>query len=101
MSGKHYNRSVLCHKTMYEALQLLRFQEYLDTLDDESQEGIASLIVNIHIAFEEDDHRLLHEYINSEQMAELRDGYESFIAHSSSKSMTFAYWTMYIQMIGN
>ena len=38
LSGKHYNRSVSCHKVMYEALQRLRFQSFLDSITDENQE---------------------------------------------------------------
>lgn len=30
LSGKHYNRSVLCDKIMYQALQRLRLQAFLD-----------------------------------------------------------------------
>ncbi|CAB4001806.1 Hypothetical predicted protein, partial [Paramuricea clavata] len=97
MSGKHYNRSLLCHKTMYEALQRLRFEEFLDTLDDESQEDISSFVETMKKAFEEDQ---LREYINSEQMEQLCERYEAFIVESSARSLTFAYWSMYIQMTG-
>ena len=99
MSGKHYNRSLFCHKTMYEALQRLRFEEFLDTLDDESQEDISSFVGNMKNAFEEEDQ--LHEYINSVQMEQLCERYEAFISESSAKSLAFAYWSMYIKMIGN
>lgn len=30
LSGKQYNKSVACHKTMYEALQRIRFEAFLD-----------------------------------------------------------------------
>ena len=53
MSGKHYNRSLLCHKTMYEALQRLRFEEFFDSLDNESQEDISSFVVTMKKPFEE------------------------------------------------
>ena len=96
MSGKHYNRSLLCHKTMYEALQGLRFEEFLDSLDNESQEDISSFVVTMKKAEDQ-----LYEYINSEQMEQLCERYEAFIEESSAKSLTFAYWRMYIQMSGN
>ena len=38
LSGKHYNRSLSCHKIMYEALQRQRFQAFLDFTTDENQE---------------------------------------------------------------
>ena len=84
---------------MYEALQRLRFEEFLYSLDDASQEDISSFVATMKKAFEEEDQ--LHEYINSEQMEQLCERYEAFIAESSAKSLTFAYWSMYIQMTGN
>jgi hypothetical protein len=51
LSGKHYNRSVLCHKMMYEALQRLRFEAFLDTLEEEYQETIYSLIMTMQDSF--------------------------------------------------
>ena len=35
MSGKHYNRAILCHKTMAEALERLLFQKFVE-LEDSS-----------------------------------------------------------------
>lgn len=99
MSGKHYNRSLFCHKTVFEAMQRLRIEEFLDTLDDDSQEKISSFIVTMRKSFEEEDQ--LDKYINSEQMQHFCESYDAFITESSAKSQTFAYWSMYIQMIGN
>ena len=35
MSGKHYNRSMHCHKVMCKALHRLRFQVFLDSVSDD------------------------------------------------------------------
>ena len=32
ISGNHYNKSLICHKTLSEAMHRLRIQEYLDHL---------------------------------------------------------------------
>ena len=98
MSGKHYNRSVLCHKVMYEALQRLRITEFLDTLDEESQENVSSFVVTMKQAFDEDGQ--IDECINTDVMEEICQHYDDFIAESSAKSLTFAYWSMYIHMTG-
>ena len=47
MTGKHYNRSVHCHKIMSEALHRLRFQAFLDCLDDEDSNDVATLISDL------------------------------------------------------
>ena len=54
LSGKHYNRSVSCHKVMYEALQRLRFQSFLDSITDENQE-LASFIESMARSFPDDE----------------------------------------------
>lgn len=44
LTGKHYNRSIRCHKVMYEALMHLLFQSYLETLPLEVQEETEDFI---------------------------------------------------------
>lgn len=86
-----------CHKTMYEALQRLRFEAFLDTLEDESQDSIYSFIMDMEDSFSKDG---LHKHIESQEFQDLSIHYEAFIAESSAKSKTFAYWSMYIKMAG-
>lgn len=92
LSGKHYNRSVLCHKMMYEALQRLRFEAFLDTLDEEYQESILSLIITMQDSFTEG---IFQECMKSQLFDDIVIKYETFVAESSTKSKTFAYWSMY------
>ena len=65
LSGKHYNRSVSGHKVMYEALQRLRFQSFLDSITDENQE-LASLIESMARSFPDDE--FLNKYVESPMM---------------------------------
>lgn len=51
MSGKHYNRAVRSHKIIYEALQRLRFEAVLDTLDDGSHSEVISFVKTIENPF--------------------------------------------------
>ena len=97
LSGKQYNRSVACHKTMYEALQRIRFEAFLDTLDEEYQESIFSLIMIMQDSFNEGR---FEECMKSQLFDDIVIKYEAFVAESSTKSKTFAYWNMYIKMAG-
>ena len=97
LSGKHYNRSVLSHKTMYEALQRLRFEAFLDTLDEEYQESIFSLIMTMRDSFTEGR---FQERMKSQLCDDIVVKYEAFVSESSTKSKTFAYWSMYIKLTG-
>ena len=83
---------------MYEALQQLRFEEFMDTLDEKSQENVYSLIVSMKDALQ---HGRLLDDIHSEVFEELITKYETFVTEFSAASKTFAYWSMYIKMAGN
>ena len=43
MTGKHYNRSVRAHKSVYEALQRLRFESFLQTLGEDVIDEISQV----------------------------------------------------------
>ena len=53
LSGKHYNRYVMCHKLVFEAMERLRFQAFLDALDDDEQESIYIAILDLMDCFAE------------------------------------------------
>lgn len=53
---------------MFEALQRLRFQEFLESLDDESQQQISSYAFEMKSAFE-DDH--FQKFMESDEMVNL------------------------------
>lgn len=82
---------------MYEALERLRFEAFLDTLEDESREHILSLTMDLRDSFNEGK---FHECVESELFNKLFLSYETFVAESSRNSKTFAYWSMYMQMAG-
>ena len=91
------NKSVLCHKTVHEALERLRFEAFLDTLDDESQERILLLTVDMKDSFNEGK---FHDYLESQPFKDLFQEYGKFIEKSSAESKTFAYWSMCMKMAG-
>lgn len=97
MSGKHYNRSIRCHKVLYEALQQLRIESFLDTLDVSTQEEVFSISSSLKEAYLEGR---LEKYTQNSAFKKLILSYEKYIESGSSKSRTFAYWSMYIKMIG-
>ena len=82
---------------MYEALERLRFETFLDTLEEESRERILSLTMDLRDSFNEGK---FHEYLESQPFNELFLEYEKFVAKSSGKSKTFAYLSMYMKMAG-
>ena len=98
LSGKHYNRSIFCHKIVYEAMQRLRFEAFLESLtDDKKEDRIMELVSDMSDAFPD---KTFHSLIESPVFEEITNEYEGFILDASSKSRTFAFWSMYIKMMG-
>ncbi|XP_028419097.1 uncharacterized protein LOC114544759 [Dendronephthya gigantea] len=98
LSGKHYNRAVSCHKIMYEALQRLRFQAFLDSMTEKDQDDISSFIESMANSFPHD--KFLTDGIENPKMLQILQSYELFINDMCSKSRTFSFWSMYIKMAG-
>lgn len=47
-SGKHYNRCIHAHKLVFEAMERLRFEAFLDTQSTEQKGEIIGLAKEIH-----------------------------------------------------
>ena len=94
MSGKHYNRSIYCHKVMTEALQKLRFQAFLDsnTAND--------------VSLAEECEHLCNEYpgeafqteLESDSFSRIMNQYDSFVVKESGNNPTFAFWSLYLEL---
>ena len=65
---------------------------------DENQE-LASFIESMARSFPDDE--FVNKYVESPMMQKILDSYELFINDMSSKSRTFAFWSMYIKMTGS
>ena len=96
LTGKHYNRSVFCHKILYEAMQRLRFDAFFDQLDEVKQERFVSFMEEMSNSFPE----RFHEYTENPVMEEIHNQYQDYILESSRRSRTFSFWSMYIKMAG-
>ena len=83
LSGKHHNRSILCHITVYEALERFRLEAFLDALEERSRERILSLTMDLRESFNEPK---FHEYLESQPFTELFLEHENFVSRSSEKS---------------
>jgi hypothetical protein len=84
---------------MYETLQRLRSQAFMDQMTEEDQEVMTSFIESMASSFPEG--KFLSDDIESPFMQQILESYELSRAESSSKSRTFAFWSMYIEMAGN
>lgn len=88
----------MCHKLVYEAMERLRFEAFLDSIDDDEREGIHMLILDMMDSFPEE---VFVDNLERPEIEAICESYETFTQDSSQKSRTFAFWSMYIRMTGN
>ncbi|XP_065667931.1 uncharacterized protein LOC136088182 [Hydra vulgaris] len=70
LTGKHYYRSIMVHKIMFEALSRLRFESFLNSLDVDNRrevEDFCLLLMELHGTSK------FHWYIESGLFIEIRD----------------------------
>lgn len=97
MTGKHYNRSVYCHKIMFEALERLRFQAFYESVTPSEQDEIMLLITGMRERFPDAD---FATGMSSETLLDLFKRYEQFVDTWNGKDPTFSLWSSYISMTG-
>lgn len=76
----------------------MRFDVFLDSLGEESEKKTYDVIISAREAYL---NGTLQDFVESREFKDLVKTYDDFVAESSAKSKTFAYWSMYIKMIGN
>ena len=97
MNGKFYNGSVKCHKAMHEALEMIRFQCFMDNCSPEHASEIESLLCKVRDAFPNEE---FYDYLESPELKEMIKEYEKFNEMASKKFPTFALWSTYIKITG-
>ena len=78
-------------------MQCLRFEAFMESLDDDEKEGIELAVFNMMDSFPDDE---FLDYLERPEIEAISESYEMFIQESSEKSKTFAFWSMYIRMTG-
>lgn len=96
MKGKHYNRSIYCHKVASEALHRLRFEAFLDCLDVEECKKIEVVAQNLLTDFSSG---VLQREITDEAFLEIMTHYQTFIMQKCQENATFAFWSTYLEMV--
>ena len=75
----------------------LRFEAFMESLDDDEKEGIELAVFNMMDSFPDDE---FLDYLERPEIEAISESYEMFIQESSEKSKTFAFWSMSIRMTG-
>jgi hypothetical protein len=96
MKGKHYNRSVYCHKVASEALHRLRFETSINCLGQQECEDIKAVAQDLLTNFSSG---ILEREITDENFIELMTTYQTFIMVECEKNATFAFWSSYLEMV--
>ena len=95
MNGHHYNRSIRCHKLMAEALHVLRWDSFLETVSEEDAERYGEMVKCLYSSFPSQQYTDLLKGSSFQGMVK---AYDNFI-QDRSNDVTFAFWTSYLEMV--
>ena len=96
IKGKHYNCSVYCHKVASEALHRLRFEAYLNSLNEQGSEDIKVVAQDLLTNFSSG---VLQREITDEPFLEIMTSYQTFVMQECEKNATFAFWSSYLEIV--
>ena len=82
---------------VYEAMQRLRFEAFLESLDHDEKEGLELAVLDMIESFPDQE---FVDWLEKPEMEAISESYETFIQELSKRSKTFAFWSMYIRMTG-
>ena len=90
ISGHHYNRSIHAYKIVYETMEELRFQEYLESVDEAKYEKIVSTLTAINW----ENHAEVEENILDTQLE-----YEEWVGKRREENATFEFFSSLIDIV--
>ena len=96
MKGKHYNRSVYCHKVASEALHRLRFEAFLNCIDGGDREDVKAVAHDLLAKFSSSS---LEREITDESFLQIMSSYQTFVMQQCEENTTFALWSTYLEMV--
>ncbi|KAG8187105.1 hypothetical protein JTE90_004851 [Oedothorax gibbosus] len=96
LNGKHYNRSIRCYKTMFEALTCLLWTDFIDASSEDCTESLqVSERLSYLIHFE-----ILKKDNIPDEFVSLVNRFNQFVADRCKSNATFAFWVSYLDMVG-
>ena len=101
INGKKYNRALRCHRILSEALFMLLFDNFFDSIDDEVLSSFQSTIQDLKDAYEEGQSLdQFYRIAESASFLQLQSHFNEFIKKHCEENPTFALWCSYLHMTG-
>ena len=92
--GRHYNRALMAHKVVHEALERLRFRAFLIHVGDKRKDIETMLRQAIEFPA-----NAFHNLVSGQDMSELFAEYQQFISAKGEENKTFGFWNSYLEMV--
>lgn len=96
LTGHHYNRSMRAHKLLFEAMQRLRWKQFLQVLSTNEQEEATEVVSKLREVGPTSEFNV---FANDDHLHSVLDKYENFISKSRAVNPTFDLWSSYLDMI--
>lgn len=97
IKGKHYNRSMYVHKVLFEALEELRFASFLRFLDPDERSSVREMIQSFRQGVDDGSYV---KVLQSHGFEVIAQRYNVFVTQCRQQSLTFDYWSSYLEMVG-
>jgi hypothetical protein len=98
LSGKCYNRSIRCHKIMFEAISRLLWTEFLDSVSNEERLHCSEMSLHLHHNYKLG---ILKKNELPEDFLSILEKFNDFVAKNCQTNITFAFWISYLDMVGS
>ena len=96
LTGKHYNRCIRAHKIVYEALQRLRIQAFIEHATEATATDVRLLAFAAAQSYQDDDFVDVSQDPRVDTVFKL---YEEYIRNASESNLLFSFWSTYIELV--
>lgn len=98
LSGKCYNRSIRCHKIMFEAFSRLLWAEYLNSVSSKKRSHYFEISSHLHNNYAQG---ILKKNELPEEFLSIFESFKGFVESNCEVNVTFAFWVSYLDMVGS
>ena len=95
MSGQQYNRSMRCHKIVAEAMQRLRFHDFLDSIPKDESVTACNTLRQLHMSYPDN----FEEMANENASKILQEQYNKHVKKRSTENVNYAFWSTYLELV--
>lgn len=96
LTGHEYNRSIRSHKLFYEAIERLRIDQFLSTLDHQTREKYTAIFSTIADSLTAESFGMS---TTNSLLTNIMDAYSKHVTRQCETNPTYAFWSSYCDAV--